>query len=89
MYKLPFTGLPTRIRQLIDNHHGALDRLRAHLATPHRAVECFASLFKRKIGSGEYGFALIEAIAHVNHLYLAGEATRTEAEGGVWLYHCT
>ncbi len=23
-HKLPFTGLPTRMRQLIDNHHGAL-----------------------------------------------------------------
>ena len=30
-HKLPFTGLSTRLRQLIDNHHGALDRMTAAL----------------------------------------------------------
>ena len=32
-HKLPFTGLPTRMRQLIDNHHAALDRLMDHIDT--------------------------------------------------------
>ena len=27
-HKLPFTGLPVRLVQLIENHHGALERLR-------------------------------------------------------------
>ena len=36
-HKLPFTGLPVRMRQLIENHHGALDRLRLHLASPKTA----------------------------------------------------
>jgi glyoxylase-like metal-dependent hydrolase (beta-lactamase superfamily II) len=49
-HKLPFTGLPDRMRQIIDNHHGALERLRAHLAKgPGTAAECFAPLFKRQI----------------------------------------
>ena len=30
-HKLPFTGLPDRMKQLIDNHHSALDRLEKHL----------------------------------------------------------
>jgi glyoxylase-like metal-dependent hydrolase (beta-lactamase superfamily II) len=35
-HKLPFRGLPFRLRQMVDNHHGALTRLRAHLAQrPH------------------------------------------------------
>ncbi|WP_415921363.1 MBL fold metallo-hydrolase [Tateyamaria sp. SN6-1] len=85
-HKLPFTGLPTRMRQLIDNHHGALDRLLAYLDTPKAAGECFAPLFKRKIGSGEYGLALVEAVAHLSHLYQDGRATRSLRDDGAWVY---
>ena len=67
-HKLPFTGLPLRLSQKIDNHHGALDRLRAHLAEPRTAAECFIALFRREIGDGEYGLALAEAVGHLNHL---------------------
>ncbi len=85
-HKLPFTGLPMRMRQLIDNHHGALKRLIKHLDTPKSAAECFAPLFKRNIGEGEYGLALVEAVAHVNHLYHTNEVTRTRREDGAWVY---
>lgn len=85
-HKLPFTGLPTRMRQLIDNHHGALERLHKHLQTPSSAAECFAPLFKRSIGPAEYGLALVESVAHVQHLYLEGRATRTLREDGAWIY---
>ena len=85
-HKLPFTGLPFRMRQLIDNHHGALDRLLAFLDTPKTAADCFTPIFKRKIGEGEYGLALVEAIAHVNHLYIMGEVTRTRRDDDAWLY---
>jgi glyoxylase-like metal-dependent hydrolase (beta-lactamase superfamily II) len=85
-HKLPFTGLPIRMRQLIDNHHGALKRLRAHLAEPHSAAECFAPLFKRTIGMGEYGLALVEAVAHVNHLWHLGEVERSLRDDGAWQY---
>lgn len=68
-HKLPFTGLPERLEQLIDNHHGALKRMEAALRTsPRNAVECFDILFKRKVGESEMGLALAEAVAHVNHL---------------------
>ncbi len=85
-HKLPYTGLPTRLRQLIDNHHGALARLRTHLQTPASAGDCFPPLFKRSIGAGEYGLALVEAVGHVNHLYQEGELTRTLREDGAWLW---
>lgn len=85
-HKLPFTGLPFRMRQLIDNHHGALARLMDALDTPKTAVECFMPIFKRKIGEGEYGLALVEAIAHVSHLHQAGEVERARREDGAWLY---
>lgn len=68
-HKLPFTGLPERLRQLIDNHHGALQRMEIALRkSPRTAVECFDILFKRRIGEAEFGLALAEAVAHVNHL---------------------
>jgi len=85
-HKLPFTGLPIRMRQLIENHHGALNRLRKHLAKPHSAAECFSPLFKRTIGEGEYGLALVEAVAHVNHLYHLGEVDRRRRADGAWEY---
>ena len=85
-HKLPFTGLPTRMRQLIENHHGALDRLLAYLDTPKAAGECFAPLFKRTIGEGEYGLALVEAVAHLSHLYQDGRAIRTTRDDGAYLY---
>jgi glyoxylase-like metal-dependent hydrolase (beta-lactamase superfamily II) len=85
-HKLPFTGLPARMRQLIDNHHHALDRLHAHLGSPQTATDCFAPLFKRKIGDGEYGLAMVEAMAHCLHLWHEGRATRTRRADGAWLF---
>ncbi|KJZ18037.1 MBL fold metallo-hydrolase [Loktanella sp. S4079] len=85
-HKLPFTGLPLRLQQMIENHHGALRRLRTHIATPKSAGECFAPLFKRQIGQAEYGLALVEAIAHLNHLYVKGQANRTLRDDGAWAY---
>ncbi len=85
-HKLPFTGLPTRMRQLIDNHHGALDRLLEYIDTPKAASECFAPLFKRRIGEGEYGLALVEAVAHLSHLYQDGRASREMRDDQAWVY---
>ncbi|MGI9370667.1 MAG: MBL fold metallo-hydrolase [Ruegeria sp.] len=83
-HKLPFTGLPVRMRQLIDNHHGALARLTEYLDTPKAASECFVPLFKRSIGQGEYGLALVESVAHLNHLYHIGAVSRTRRADGAW-----
>jgi len=85
-HKLPFTGLPARMRQLIENHHHALDRLFDHLKTPATAAECFPPLFKRTIGPAEYGLALVESIAHLNHLHQQGKITRTRNGANAWVY---
>jgi hypothetical protein len=74
------------MRQLIDNHHGALERLMEFLETPKSAADCFPTLFKRTIGPGEYGLALVEAVAHVNHLYRTGQVTRTRRSDEAWVY---
>ena len=68
-HKLPFTGLPARLAALIDNHTAALSRLEAALQnSPRSAVGCFDLLFRRRIGEGEFGLALVESVAHVNYL---------------------
>ena len=86
-HKLPFTGLPKRMEQLIENHHGALRRLLAYIEEPKSASECFAPLFKRKIGEAEYGLALVESVAHLSHLYQEGKADRFMREAdGAWVY---
>lgn len=85
-HKLPFTGLPLRMRQLMENHHGALGRLLDYIDTPKTAADCFAPLFKRRIGAAEYGLALVEAFAHLSHLHQAGLASRTRRDDGAHLY---
>ncbi len=85
-HKLPFTGLPFRLENLIENHHSALGRLSEFLTSPKSAHECFPPLFKRDIGASEYGLALVESVAHLNHLYLAGQAQRILAEDGAYRY---
>lgn len=84
-HKLPFTGLPLRLRQLADNHHGALARIEEGLReAPRSAVGCFDILFKRRIAAMEFGLALVEAVAHVNHLHRNGRIRPVgESEGAV------
>ena len=85
-HKLVFHGLPLRMRQLEENHVNALDRLADHIATPRVASECFAPLFKRRVDEGIYGLALVETVAHLNHLLVQGRATRERREDGAWLW---
>ena len=84
-HKLPYTGLPLRLSQMIENHHAALARLRAHLAQEQTAVGCFPALFRRQIGPADYGLALVESVAHLNYLQARGQVTRTDRDG-VWFW---
>ena len=85
-HKLPFKGLPERMQQLRDHHYQAIDRLLTYLESPHTAADCFEPLFQREISDGEYGLALVEAIAHMNHLFLSDQVTRFRRADGAWLY---
>ncbi len=85
-HKLPFTGLPLRLAQMAENHEGALSRLMDHLQLERTAADCFAPLFKREIGEGEYGLALVEAVAHLNHLLARGHVRRQRRDDVAWLW---
>jgi glyoxylase-like metal-dependent hydrolase (beta-lactamase superfamily II) len=85
-HKLPFTGLPFRLQQMAENHHQALERLLGHLHEPETAAGCFPALYKRPIGEGEYGLALVEAVAHLNCLLRRGQVCRSLRADGAWLW---
>jgi len=82
----PFTGLPRRLAELAGEHAASLDRLRAHLATPHVACGCFAPIFGREITGQAYGHALVEAVAHLNYLLTQGQVRRRRRDDGAWLW---
>lgn len=85
-HKLPYTGLPLRLVNMIENHEQALTRLFDHLKTPQTAHECFVPIFKREIKGEQYGLALAETIAHLNHLYHKGSVTRKINEQGAYIW---
>ncbi len=85
-HKLPFTGLPSRLDQMIENHVSALDRLELALAMPATACECFLPVFKREIRGSQFGLAMVEAVAHCLHLWHAGRVTREMRDDGAWVY---
>lgn len=84
----PFLGLHERLTQLELGVCKALDRLRAAMTEPHRAVDAFTVLFRRQIhaeDTANYGLATGEAIAHLNYLVHAGEArAEADANGVLW-----
>ncbi len=85
-HKLPYTGLPRRLHQMVDEHEVSLTALTAHLARPKLATECFPVLFKRPIDSNTFGMALAESIAHLNCLSARGAVTRRLSADGAWLW---
>lgn len=85
-HKLPFTGLPTRIDQLIENHHCALERLLDFLSEPAVIADCFQPVFGHAISDNVYGMALDEAIAHMNYLRSKGQVESFDRGDGVLLW---
>ena len=87
-HKLPFRGLTRRLEHLIDNHEHALARIEEEIAAkPRTAIALFHAIFHRPIGHGEFSLALVEAVAHANHLVQAGRIARRLNADGAWEYH--
>jgi len=85
-HKLPFRGVDLRLTQLIENHHSALDRILKALGEgPRNAAQLFRPIFMRDIRGSQYGLALAEAVAHMNHLRKLGNVQRDLVDG-VWMY---
>jgi glyoxylase-like metal-dependent hydrolase (beta-lactamase superfamily II) len=87
-HKRPYRGLPARLAEMIRGHAEALDHLRAALRTgPLTAWEAFAPLYQRAIPPPEQGLALVEAVAHLNHLRGLGQAVAEDRPDGRRLWH--
>ncbi len=83
----PFSGLPRRLKQLIENHEAALKRIKKELKDrPKTAVELFKTIFKRDINKREYMLALHEAVGHVNHLKKIGLVHRHVRPDGAFVF---
>jgi glyoxylase-like metal-dependent hydrolase (beta-lactamase superfamily II) len=87
----PFQGLHPRLAQLQRSHHDTLDRLRAALREPRRAVDTFGALFARPITSDQTLMSLAtgEALAHLNYLIVRGEARAEAGDDGCTWYRLT
>ncbi len=87
-HKRPYRGLPMRLAEMAEGHARALDRLRAALAAgPMTAWDGFAALYGRSIPPAEQGLALVEAVAHCNHLRVRGEARAEDLPDRRRLWH--
>jgi glyoxylase-like metal-dependent hydrolase (beta-lactamase superfamily II) len=80
----PFTGLHARLDALAHGHRDRLDALAAKLDEPKRAVDCFPTLFARKIDDNMLGLATGEALAHLRRLEVEGRALREVRDGVYW-----
>lgn len=80
----PFTGLHARLDALESGHRTQLNTLHRHIAEPRRAVDCFGTLFARKIEDSMMGLATGEALAHLRRLEVEGRARREVRDGVHW-----
>ena len=68
----PFRGLHTRITQLRDHHAARLEEVLEACATPQSAADIVPIMFKRQLDAHQLTFAMGEALAHLNKLWLDG-----------------
>jgi glyoxylase-like metal-dependent hydrolase (beta-lactamase superfamily II) len=85
----PFRGIAARVARLVGHHAQRLDELQQALAdaqSPRSAQDVIPVLFRRELDLQQRFFAMGEAIAHLNHLWRAGRATRHVANDGAIRY---
>ncbi|RZL39036.1 MAG: MBL fold metallo-hydrolase [Rubrivivax sp.] len=86
----PFTGLHARIDQLREHHDERLAEVIASCrAEPTHAAGLLTVLFKRKLDLHQTTFAMGEAIAHLNALWLKGALRRDLGRDGVYRFSAT
>jgi len=80
----PFRGLHTRVDQLLAHHDERFAEVMAACAeAPQSAADILPVMFKRKLDLHQTTFAMGEAIAHLNALWLAGKLRRSLDSDGI------
>jgi glyoxylase-like metal-dependent hydrolase (beta-lactamase superfamily II) len=82
-HNLPFFGLHTRIDSLTAHHRARCGEVIATCSIPKTAVDLVKVLFRRALDQHQMGFALGEALAHLNFLMYEGVLDRVRGEDGV------
>jgi glyoxylase-like metal-dependent hydrolase (beta-lactamase superfamily II) len=85
-HNLPFFGLHERIASLAAHHRARCDEVVAACAVPKTATQLLPLLFRRKLDPHQLGFALGEALAHLNHLVYQGALARELDGHGVYRF---
>ena len=86
----PFTGLHTRIAQLVQHHDERFaDVLQACAAAPQSAADLLPVLFRRTLDPHQMSFAMGESIAHVNALQTKGQLLGVKDADGVMRFRVT
>ncbi|MBV9375367.1 MAG: MBL fold metallo-hydrolase [Alphaproteobacteria bacterium] len=84
-HNLPFFGLHTRIDTLAAHHRARCDEVIAACHVPKTCLDLVKVLFRRALDRHQMGFALGEALAHVNFLVHQRALDRVVGKDGV---HC-
>ena len=85
-HNLPFYGVRTRLRALINHHEDRMLAIEEHCREPQTAQALLPVLFKRKLDARQMMMALGEAIAHC-HLLLHRDRLHRELDSdGIYRY---
>jgi glyoxylase-like metal-dependent hydrolase (beta-lactamase superfamily II) len=83
----PFTGLHTRVDQLVAHHDERLaDVVKACTEAPQNAADLLMILFRRKLDLHQTTFAMGESIAHLHVLWLDGTLERRLDGDGIYRF---
>ncbi len=81
-----FYGLHARIDELIGHHETRLERAETAAGDGRTAADIMPTLFDRELDAHQLGFALGEALAHLNYLVRRGRLKRHIDDAGRYLY---
>ncbi len=79
---LPFIGLEERLEVLARHHEQRFDVLMQACEQPRSATQLLDALFRRRLNAHQLLFAMGEAVAHLNYLYLDGNLVRSLDSNG-------
>ena len=83
----PFTGLHTRVDQLVAHHDERLaDVISACAEAPQCAADLLMILFRRQLDLHQTTFAMGESVAHLHALWLDGRLTRRLDADGIYRF---
>jgi glyoxylase-like metal-dependent hydrolase (beta-lactamase superfamily II) len=85
-HRRPFHNVHRRLAELAQHHDERLDLILRATGTETTAADLIDVLFQRALDGHQMGFAMGEAIAHLNHLVTLGRMERVRGRSGVARY---